>query len=63
AAEKINHWREARQFAQQSLSLWEGWSRHAPSTDFDRRQREQAAHALAACDAALTKLGAAAIQP
>jgi len=59
AAERLNHWREARQYAQQSLNLWEGWSRHATSTSFDRRQREQAARAVAACDAALAKLGAA----
>ncbi len=58
AAERLNHWREARQYAQQSLSLWEGWSRHAASTSFDRRQREQAARAVAACDAALAKPGA-----
>jgi len=55
AAERLNHWREARQYAQQSLNLWEGWSRHAASTSFDRRQREQAARAVAACDAALAK--------
>jgi serine/threonine protein kinase len=58
AAERINHWREARQHAQQSLSLWEGWSRHAASTSFDRRRREQAASAVAACDTALAKLSA-----
>jgi eukaryotic-like serine/threonine-protein kinase len=58
AAERFNHWREARQYAQQSLSLWEGWSRHAASTSFDRRQREQAARAVAACDAVLAKTGA-----
>jgi tetratricopeptide (TPR) repeat protein len=58
AAERLDHWREARQYAQQSLSLWEGWSRHAASTSFDRRRREQAARAVAACDAALAKIGA-----
>ncbi len=56
-AERPAQLREARQYAQQSLNLWEGWSQHAPSTSFDRRQREQAAHALAACDAALAKTG------
>lgn len=54
-AERPDHLREARQYAQQSLSLWEGWSQHAPSTNFDRRQRDQAAHTLAACEAALAK--------
>jgi tetratricopeptide (TPR) repeat protein len=58
-AERLNHWREARQSAQQSLSLWEGWSQHATSTSFDARQREQAARAVAACEAALAKLNAA----
>jgi len=57
-AERLNHWREARNWAQQSLSLWEGWSRHAPSTGFDTRRREQAARAVAECEAALAKLGA-----
>jgi serine/threonine protein kinase len=60
AAEGLDRWREARQYAQQSLSLWEGWSQHAPSTSFDQRQRTQAARAVAACDAALAKLGAGA---
>ena len=55
-AERPAHLGEARQYAQQSLSLWESWSQHAPSTNFDRRQREQAAHTLAACEAALAKI-------
>jgi serine/threonine protein kinase len=58
AAGRLDNWREARQYAQQSLSLWEGWSRHAASTSFDRRKREQAARAVADCDAALAKLNA-----
>jgi hypothetical protein len=57
-AERLDHWREARQYAQQSLDLWEGWSQHAASTSFDQRRREQAARAVAACDAALAKLSA-----
>ncbi|MGH9841171.1 MAG: protein kinase domain-containing protein [Blastocatellia bacterium] len=57
-AERLDHWREARQHAQQSYGLWEGWSQHAASTSFDRRQREQAARAVAACNDALAKLGA-----
>ncbi len=56
-AERPAQLREARQYAQQSLNLWEGWSQHAPSTNFDRRQRDQAAHTLAACEAALAKTG------
>ncbi|MEP7341190.1 MAG: tetratricopeptide repeat-containing protein kinase family protein, partial [Acidobacteriota bacterium] len=59
SAERLNHWLEARQYAQQSLNLWEGWSQHAPSTSFDTRRRDQAAHAVAACEAALAKLNAA----
>jgi hypothetical protein len=62
-AERLNHWREARHYAQQSLSLWEGWSQHATSTSFDTRRREQAARALAECDATLAKLGAASRLP
>ena len=46
-SERPGHWQEARQFAEKSLSLWEGWIKHAPSTEFDRRRREQAAYALA----------------
>ena len=57
-AERLIHWREARQYAQQSLNLWEGWSSHAPSTSFDRRRRDQAKRAVGACDAALSKLDA-----
>jgi tetratricopeptide (TPR) repeat protein len=57
-AERLNHWREARQYAQQSLSLWAGWSQHATSTTFDIRQREQASRAVAACEAELAKLNA-----
>jgi serine/threonine protein kinase/tetratricopeptide (TPR) repeat protein len=60
AAEGLNNWREARRYAQQSHNLWEGWSRRAASTSFDQRQRDQAARAVAACDAALAKLGAVA---
>ena len=60
SAERLNHWREARQYAQQSLNLWEGWKQHAPSTVFDTRQREKAARTVATCDAALAKLGGAA---
>jgi tetratricopeptide (TPR) repeat protein len=58
AAERLGHWREARQYAQQSYDLWEGWSKHAASTNFDQRRRDQAARAIADCDAALTKLSA-----
>jgi eukaryotic-like serine/threonine-protein kinase len=58
AAERLNHWREARQCAKKSLGLWEGWSRHAPSTSFDQRRRAQAFRAVAVCDAALAKLNA-----
>ncbi len=58
AAERVNHWREARQYAQKSLSLWEGWSSHAASTSFDQRRSEQAKRAVAVCDAALAKTGA-----
>ncbi|NOT62496.1 MAG: serine/threonine protein kinase [Acidobacteria bacterium] len=54
-AERSNHWREARRFAQQSLALWEGWSKHAPSTAFDTRRREEATRAVASCDLALSE--------
>lgn len=57
-AERLTNWREARQYAKQSLNLWEGWSQHAASTNFDTKKREQAAHAIAECDAALAKLKA-----
>lgn len=56
AVQRLDLWREARQFAQQSLSLWEGWSQRAVSTSFDQRRREQAARSLALYDAALAKL-------
>ncbi|MGH9852318.1 MAG: protein kinase domain-containing protein, partial [Blastocatellia bacterium] len=58
AAERLDHWREARQYAQATLGLWDGWGQRAISTSFDQRQREQAARALAVCNAALAKLGA-----
>lgn len=52
AVEATEHRREACRFAQQSLGLWDAWSRYAPSANFDQRRREQAARDLAACDAA-----------
>lgn len=55
--ERLNHWREARQYAQQALSLWDGWSQHAPSTNFDKQRREEAAQVVGSCDAALANLG------
>ncbi len=58
SAERLTHWREARQWAQQALGLWDGWSQHAASTSFDQRRRERAVRAVAACNAALAKLGA-----
>ncbi|HMV87469.1 MAG TPA: protein kinase [Blastocatellia bacterium] len=55
AAERPEHWREARRFAQQSFNLWDAWSQHAPSTNFNLRKREQAARSLADCEAALNQ--------
>jgi len=57
AAERHALWQEARQYAQQSLALWEGWAQHAASSNFDRHRREQAIQTLATCDAALAKFG------
>src|SRR5262249_6346854 len=61
-AERLNHRREARQYAQQSFSLWEGWGQQTASISFDRLRREQAAPALPVCDAALAKLDAAKVR-
>lgn len=58
-AERLTHGRAAQRYAQQSLSIWESWNQHAPTTNFDRRKREEAAHLLASCDVELAKFSAA----
>jgi len=55
--ERIASWREARAWRQKSLAVWDGWGQHAVSSVFNTTRREQAARALAQCEAALTKLG------
>ncbi len=57
-AERISHWREARNWGQQALGVWEGWGQHAVSSDYNIKRRAQAARAVAECDAALARLGA-----
>jgi tetratricopeptide (TPR) repeat protein len=55
ADERQSHWREARQYSEKSLRLWEGWSLKAKSSSFDQLRRDQAARAVEACDVALAK--------
>jgi tetratricopeptide (TPR) repeat protein len=59
AAERIAHWRQARDWHRKALGVWDDWSHRAVSSRFNLTRHEQAARALAACDAALAKLGAA----
>ncbi len=62
ADERLDHWREARRYAQESLRLWEGWSSRATPTGFDRRQIEQAKRSIASCDVALARLGSGTVR-
>ncbi|MGH9851442.1 MAG: protein kinase domain-containing protein [Blastocatellia bacterium] len=59
AAERIANWRQARDWHWKALGVWDDWSQRAVSSSFNLTRREQAARALAACDAALAKLSGA----
>jgi len=59
AAERIADWRQARDWHRKALGVWDDWRQRAVSSRFNLTRHEQAARALAACDAALAKLGAA----
>ncbi len=59
AAERIANWRQARDWHRKALGVWDDWSQRAVSSSFNLTRREQAARALAACDAALAKLSGA----
>ncbi|HQR35797.1 MAG TPA: serine/threonine-protein kinase [Blastocatellia bacterium] len=56
--ERFEHWREARQYAEQSLHLWETLNSTAGLSSFNRRERDQIARTITRCDAALAKLNA-----
>src|SRR5262249_33425878 len=57
-SERIDHWQEARNWLNKSLSMWDDWGAHGASSVFNTSRREQVARALAQCDAALAKLSA-----
>lgn len=58
-AERIANWKQARDWRQKALSVWDEWPKHAVSNSFDLTRREQAARAVAQCQAMLEKLSAA----
>lgn len=49
---------EACAWRRKALEVWDSWNQHGVSSVFNTTKREQAALALAQCDAALTKLSA-----
>jgi serine/threonine protein kinase len=51
-------WRAARDWFQKSLALWRDWPQRGPSSSFNLNRAEQAARALAQCEAALARLSA-----
>ncbi len=56
SSEHIAHWQEARGWLNKSLGVWDGWGAHGVSSIFNISRREQVAHSLAQCEAALAKL-------
>jgi len=56
-AERAANQREACAWHQKTLALWDRWSQQAVSSPFNTSRRDQAARALAQCEAALTALG------
>lgn len=59
-AERIGNWRQAHDWHQKALGVWDDWSRRAVSSAFNSTRREQSARALAQCQTMLEKLSAAA---
>ncbi|MGH9768203.1 MAG: hypothetical protein ACREAB_12275, partial [Blastocatellia bacterium] len=57
--ERIANWKQARDWRQKALSVWDEWPKYAVSNSFDLTRREQAARAVAQCQAMLEKLSAA----
>jgi tetratricopeptide (TPR) repeat protein len=55
---RISAWRAARDWFQKSLALWRAWSQNGASSPFNLNRAEQAARALAQCEAALARLNA-----
>ncbi len=58
-AERVANWRQARDWRQKALGVWDEWPKHAVSNSFNLTRREQAAHAVAQCQTMLEKLSAA----
>jgi tetratricopeptide (TPR) repeat protein len=58
AETRISAWRTARDWFQKSLALWRSWSQNGASSPFNLNRAEQAARALAQCEAALARLNA-----
>lgn len=54
--ERATNWRTAREWRSKSLDVWEKWAERAVSSVFNLARREEAARALAECDAALAGL-------
>lgn len=59
-AERIGNWKQARDWRQKALGVWDEWSRRAVSSAFNSTRREQAARAVAQCQTMLEKLAATA---
>jgi serine/threonine protein kinase len=54
--QRIEHWRQARNWFAQSHSIWKNWGRTAVSTAFDANQATRAIQNLSRCDAAIAEL-------
>jgi len=57
-SERFAHWQAARDWLHKALGVWDGWNAHGVSSVFNTSRREQVAHALTQCEAALAKLTA-----
>jgi tetratricopeptide (TPR) repeat protein len=60
SVQQIEHWRTACTWYQKDLRIWNEWTKWGVSSAYDKTKREQAARALAQCQAMLEKLGASA---
>src|SRR5262245_49579064 len=58
AEHRRSHRAEACAWRRKALEVWDSWNQYGVSSVFDAAKREQAARALARCDAALARLNA-----
>src|SRR5262249_9186541 len=58
--ERVAHQGEACSWRRKALEVWDSWNQYGVSSGFNTAKREQAAQALAQCEAALAKFSASA---